>query len=136
MPLAAGRADNNRGWAVAAERISEETLVGGVDIEHCHSTAPATHKTQRCCVDELGGQFSAGAEPDARIAAHGRALVHNWERRNTVRRILRLESLENAGAHGPVLRDVSMLPTSPLARGHRPPGVTRVMPRMAPSFSC
>src|SRR5262245_5266802 len=105
MPLAAGRADNNWGWAVAAERINEEALVVGVDIEHCHSTAPATHKTQRCCVDELGGQFSAGAEPDARIAAHGRALVHaNRERRDAMSRVSRLGRLEDTGAHRRALR--------------------------------
>src|SRR5262245_39974725 len=114
MPLAAGRADNNRGWAVAAERISEEELVAGVDIEHCHSTAPATHKTQRWRIGELAGKFTARTKPDARIAADGRALVHaNGERCDAVRRVLRLGCLENAGAHDLCLR------LSPTCTGQR-----------------
>ena len=34
-----------------------------------------------------------------RIAADNWALVHNWKCRNTVRRILRLESLEDTSGH-------------------------------------
>jgi hypothetical protein len=48
---------------------------------------------------------AAGAKPDVRIAAHGRALVHaNRERRDAMSRVLRLGRLEDTGAHRRAVR--------------------------------